>query len=1678
MAAETPGQNTILGFGIDPGDSKQVLKGIATAASEMGKEISNAADLAAQKLQKQATAQDAAAKQSKRSTDAAIRTLQTEIAAREAGGRATARYYELIYANSSKVDQQAIAPLIAKYKELEAQQKAASEAVKRRAAEEIAMQQDLARRVANAQPQRAAGLPDISQGTKQLEQMGMTAKATAAALRQVPAQFTDIVVSLQGGQAPLTVLLQQGGQLKDVFGGVGAAAQALGKYMLGLVNPLSLTVAALAAVGYAAYQSAEDTKALNTVLITTGNRAATTSAELRNIAEATTKSGYSISASSAALVEFAKAGVSVGERLQSITQLALDLDRYGGTAVKDTAAAFASLADDPVKGSLKLNESLNYLTKGVLENIDALVRQGDKLGAARVAQEAYAEAARNSVTALKANLGPLDTALDFYTRKGIEMWNALRGLVGPDTGNEQLRKLEQQLSGVRAALSQTPSAIPGQEGAAARELLAQEKSLLNQISYINRVNGAAAQSVKLQQEKTREVQATAEWMAKYTTATQKQAAEEARIREVGKAAGKSAAEIEAAVLASRPKAGAPKGEEIGEQRRDLASYVEALQGRINKEQDLTEVQRAQLKLSSLGTVGEVAQVREMVLGLAEEADAREVATKAAQDAEKALKAYNAEYIRSADAVESTLQKYKDEAAATQIMREQKVSLAVAVNEVTLARLEELLVAERADNNKVAVAAIEREIEARKRLGAQLRNKDAREAIEKSASDAAKAWEKASDQIGQSITDALFRGFESGKSFVQNLIDVTRNAFATLILKPTIQATVQSVANTVGGALGIPGAQAGGFNPLTNFGGFAGDAASRAGQFLINNTNNSILGDFGASLVSSSKSIGEFASAIGDGIGYINAAVALSEGKVGQALGSAVGTYFGGPIGSAIGNEIGKAIDGLFDGSGYVGATGSATVGFDAAGAVTSKNQFGNSFDFATKKADDFVAGLLKAYTNAATNLGIKTKGGAFAFGSNDSEGGKFGLNVAVGTSRYAVTDVKATDAALQLEASRAVFAALQGSELPKYLEGVFDNLDAATATTEQINAAIAYAQGIAGLNDQFKNLPFAELQDLSSSATKGLIEFAGGLDRLGSGLTTYYNEFFSAEERRNQTIKSITQRLAEAGVNVDVAALTREAYRGIVEGQDLATEAGQQAYAALIEVSGAFAGLNPILKDTEKAVDAVADAQKKWADEVEELNKIAADRNKADLERQLELRARLDVATGRYTQRQVDMQRELAETTDYATQALIREVYAQEDIAAARTKVEDIRAQVTQNYLAAQERVTAAQKNLASQLQSTVRSFEDFLGTLDGAQTPTVRLAGARQSFDDLTTRARAGDTVAIGQLTTSAKTFLDLSKGYSASIQDYRRDEIKVRQVLQEGIAAGQEQLLKLPAEMRDATDPLRAAYLDLEKATGEESAARTLAIATQASLTDTEKTLGEKYLEAIKGLPEGEELASFYNNTFAAVEAAAAIAKAAASAAEAVLAGLVQDGYKGQGGGPLPTMPAPVGGTISGASGVSITDGLVRKDGEDGTSLFWARDVAAQLNEYAAANGPLAATARAVELGATDSILEELRKYSVGVPQFAKGINYVPDTMAAIVHKGERILPAADNTQLMESLRNPNMAGDVLAAEVKALREEVARLRADNSAENTRIVVATQKSAKVLDQWNNDGMPLERTV
>ncbi len=232
---------------------------------------------------------------------------------------------------------------------------------------------------------------------------GKSAKELQFAMRGLPAQITDIGVSLASGQRPMMVLLQQGGQLKDMFGGIVPAAKALGGSLLALINPYTLAAAGAAAL-VAAWSSAEkDASAFNNALISTGNYADRTATQMEAMVGAI--SGISdVSEGSAreALQKVAETGRFTGEQFDLVAVAAARMQDAAGQSIDDTVKKFEDLAKSPVDALLKLNETEHFLTEAQLERVRALVAEGKEQDAAAEAARIYAGRLDDVATAAEA----------------------------------------------------------------------------------------------------------------------------------------------------------------------------------------------------------------------------------------------------------------------------------------------------------------------------------------------------------------------------------------------------------------------------------------------------------------------------------------------------------------------------------------------------------------------------------------------------------------------------------------------------------------------------------------------------------------------------------------------------------------------------------------------------------------------------------------------------------------------------------------------------------------------------------------------------------------------------------------------------------------------------------------------------------------------------------------------------------------------------------------------------------------------------------------------------------------------------------------------------------------------------------------------------------------------------
>lgn len=283
-----------------------------------------------------------------------------------------------------------------------------------------------------------------------MQNAGLSAGQYSQAMRMLPMQLTDVAVSLASGMPLWMVLIQQGGQVRDSFGGIGNAARAV----VSTLGPMNLALggaaAAAAALLLAYQQGANEAAAYNKALILTGNSAGTSADQLAVMAERIDLISGTQRQAAAALAEITATGKFTADQIEAIGTAAVAMENATGKAVSDTVKEFARLADEPVAASAKLNEQYNYLTASVYEQIRALEEQGRETEAAKLATDTYASAMQQRSGEIEGNLGTLERAWRSIGRTAAEAWDAMLDLGREDSLDEQLASVEERLRNARS----------------------------------------------------------------------------------------------------------------------------------------------------------------------------------------------------------------------------------------------------------------------------------------------------------------------------------------------------------------------------------------------------------------------------------------------------------------------------------------------------------------------------------------------------------------------------------------------------------------------------------------------------------------------------------------------------------------------------------------------------------------------------------------------------------------------------------------------------------------------------------------------------------------------------------------------------------------------------------------------------------------------------------------------------------------------------------------------------------------------------------------------------------------------------------------------------------------------------------------------------------------------------
>ena len=401
------------------------LRSIGKAAKDAGQQSAAGAAATAAGYDKAAKEAERLAKKQERATQSIINAVQREIAVREAGGRGTSAYYELL-----------------------ARQRGA----------------DVAR------------ISEVTQALKrqesQLKLNNISVGQYNNAMRMVPAQFTDIFTQLAGGQNPFLIALQQGGQLRDSFGGFGNMFRGLAAS----INPATVAVAALAggvaALGKAYYDGSEESKRFSAAVIFAGGSAGAASGKLMSIADSVGNATGGWSEARSAILAFVESGSVASENYGRFAESVVLQSKATGKSVEDLARVYEEIADDPLKAVVKFSRVYQTLNADVYEQARALVEQGRQQEAVALIQGKFADESQQMSERVLENLGAIERGWNAVKKAASEAWEDMKSI-----GQEAT--LESRLAEKRKFLLQIPENpyTQPQVDAAKREIDLLEKQI-------------------------------------------------------------------------------------------------------------------------------------------------------------------------------------------------------------------------------------------------------------------------------------------------------------------------------------------------------------------------------------------------------------------------------------------------------------------------------------------------------------------------------------------------------------------------------------------------------------------------------------------------------------------------------------------------------------------------------------------------------------------------------------------------------------------------------------------------------------------------------------------------------------------------------------------------------------------------------------------------------------------------------------------------------------------------------------------------------------------------------------------------------------------------------------------------------------------------------------------------
>ena len=270
-------------------------------------------------------------------------------------------------------------------------------------------------------------------------------------------QVTDIFTSLAGGQNPMLVAIQQGGQMRDIFGGFkpmfDVVKHAAVQFVQFALKPMVLAFTALATGALVVYeifkQVKDEQNAFSAAIVKTNNAAGLSKTVLQDYARQSAAVYGTVGASAEAMAALISTGRVSGAVLVDSAQIAVRSQALLGTKIDETVKTYAALGKDPVQTLLRLNDGTNFLTASVLKQVMAYKSNLQNVEAANLAQEAYNAQQKRILDDAEKSMHGVEMAWMRIKKGAKEAWDAMLNIGRPQSLKDQLAAVELTLNNLK-----------------------------------------------------------------------------------------------------------------------------------------------------------------------------------------------------------------------------------------------------------------------------------------------------------------------------------------------------------------------------------------------------------------------------------------------------------------------------------------------------------------------------------------------------------------------------------------------------------------------------------------------------------------------------------------------------------------------------------------------------------------------------------------------------------------------------------------------------------------------------------------------------------------------------------------------------------------------------------------------------------------------------------------------------------------------------------------------------------------------------------------------------------------------------------------------------------------------------------------------------------------------------